>query len=179
MVIMFRPRWPQKTYAYIRRTVHAGSNISRGERHPRRRFHPRRNLAQPQTAKRAGASASRSEAPASRPLRISAWLTVSVAWLRDWSCSRVIWPNPSYRCCTSSAWEATCLRIEKASVRADIASVHATTAFSFVSSQSDRRFYNRAREALSGKADRAKGLLRLRDTDTSLVTFRARQLTLG
>jgi hypothetical protein len=28
-------------------------------------------------------------------------------------------------------------------------------------------------------ADRAEGLLRLRDTDTSLVTFRTRQLTLG
>jgi hypothetical protein len=29
----------------------------------------------------------------------------------------------------------------------------------------------RARETLNGKANRAKGLLRLRDTDTSLVTF--------
>jgi hypothetical protein len=27
------------------------------------------------------------------------------------------------------------------------------------------------REHVSGKADRAKGLLRLRDTDTSLITF--------
>jgi hypothetical protein len=32
---------------------------------------------------------------------------------------------------------------------------------------------------LSGKADQAEGLLRLRDTDTSLVTFHAKQLTLG
>jgi hypothetical protein len=32
---------------------------------------------------------------------------------------------------------------------------------------------------VSGKADRAEGLLRLQDTDTSLVTFRAGQLTLG
>jgi hypothetical protein len=32
---------------------------------------------------------------------------------------------------------------------------------------------------LGGKADRDKGLLRLRDTDTSLVTFRTGQLTLG
>ena len=32
-------------------------------------------------------------------------------------------------------------------------------------------FFNRAREASGGKADRAEGLLRLRDTDTSLVTF--------
>jgi hypothetical protein len=32
---------------------------------------------------------------------------------------------------------------------------------------------------LGGNADRAEGLLRLRDTDTSLVTFRTRQLTLG
>jgi hypothetical protein len=110
------------------------------ERHPRRRFDPRWNLAQPQTVMRAGASASRSEAPASRPPRIPARLTASAAWLQDWSYSRVIWPNPSYRCCTSSAWEATCSRAEKASVQADIASVHATAAFSFGSSQSSRRF---------------------------------------
>jgi hypothetical protein len=32
---------------------------------------------------------------------------------------------------------------------------------------------------LNGKADRAEGLLRLRDTDTSLITFRERYLTLG
>jgi hypothetical protein len=29
----------------------------------------------------------------------------------------------------------------------------------------------RARDTLNGKADRAEGLLRVRDTDTSLVTF--------
>jgi hypothetical protein len=39
-------------------------------------------------------------------------------------------------------------------------------------------FFNWAREALSGKADRAEGLLRLWDTNTSLVTFRAGQLAL-
>jgi hypothetical protein len=31
---------------------------------------------------------------------------------------------------------------------------------------------------VSGKADRAEGLLRLRDTDTSLITFREKQLSL-
>jgi hypothetical protein len=30
------------------------------------------------------------------------------------------------------------------------------------------------KETLNGKADRAKGLLRLQDTDTLLVTFRER-----
>jgi hypothetical protein len=30
---------------------------------------------------------------------------------------------------------------------------------------------------VSGKADRAEGLLRLRDTDTSLITFREKQLS--
>jgi hypothetical protein len=40
-------------------------------------------------------------------------------------------------------------------------------------------FFNWAREASGGKAHRAEGLLRLRDTDTSLVTFRTGQLTLG
>jgi hypothetical protein len=37
-------------------------------------------------------------------------------------------------------------------------------------------FFNWAREASGGKADRVEGLLRLRDTDTSLVTFRTWQL---
>jgi hypothetical protein len=32
---------------------------------------------------------------------------------------------------------------------------------------------------VSGKADRAEGLLRLRDTDTSLITFREKQLSLA
>jgi hypothetical protein len=39
-------------------------------------------------------------------------------------------------------------------------------------------FFNWAREASGGKVDRAEGLLHLRDTDTSLVTFRTGQLTL-
>jgi hypothetical protein len=40
-------------------------------------------------------------------------------------------------------------------------------------------FFNWAREASGGKADRTEGLLCPRDTDTSLVTFRTGQLTLG
>jgi hypothetical protein len=39
--------------------------------------------------------------------------------------------------------------------------------------------YGRARVRISGKADRAEGLLRLRDTDTSLITFREKQLSLA
>ena len=39
--------------------------------------------------------------------------------------------------------------------------------------------YGRARVRVSGKADRAKGFLRLRDTDTSLITFREKQLSLA
>jgi hypothetical protein len=42
-----------------------------------------------------------------------------------------------------------------------------------------RVFFNCAREASGGKVGRAEGLLRLRDTDISLVTFRTGQLTLG
>jgi hypothetical protein len=37
--------------------------------------------------------------------------------------------------------------------------------------------YGRVRVRVSGKADRAKGFLRLRDTDTSLITFRENQLS--
>jgi hypothetical protein len=36
--------------------------------------------------------------------------------------------------------------------------------------------YGRARVRVSGKADRAEGFLRLRDTDTSLITFHEKQL---
>jgi hypothetical protein len=36
----------------------------------------------------------------------------------------------------------------------------------------------RVSETLNGKVDRAEGLLRLRDMDTSLITFYERQLTL-
>jgi hypothetical protein len=36
----------------------------------------------------------------------------------------------------------------------------------------DNRILKTTREHVSGKADRAEGLLRLRDTDTSLITFR-------
>jgi hypothetical protein len=39
--------------------------------------------------------------------------------------------------------------------------------------------YQRVRVRVSGKADRAEGLLRLWDTDTSLITFREKQLSLA
>ena len=38
--------------------------------------------------------------------------------------------------------------------------------------------YGRVKVRVSGKADRAEGLPRLRDTDTSLITFREKQLPL-
>jgi hypothetical protein len=39
--------------------------------------------------------------------------------------------------------------------------------------------HGRVKVRVSGKADRAEGLLRLRDTDTSLITFREKQLLLA
>jgi hypothetical protein len=39
--------------------------------------------------------------------------------------------------------------------------------------------YGWARVRVSGKADRAEGFLRLRDTDTSLIAFREKQLSLA
>jgi hypothetical protein len=39
--------------------------------------------------------------------------------------------------------------------------------------------YGRAKVRVSGKADRAKGLLRLQDTDTSRIAFREKQLSLA
>jgi hypothetical protein len=38
--------------------------------------------------------------------------------------------------------------------------------------------YGRVRVRVSGKADRAEGFLHLRDTDTSLIAFREKQLSL-
>jgi hypothetical protein len=39
--------------------------------------------------------------------------------------------------------------------------------------------YGRVRVRVSGKADRAEGFLRLWDTDTSLIAFREKQLSLA
>jgi hypothetical protein len=48
----------------------------------------------------------------------------------------------------------------------------AETIFRAFSTISIAESYVRVRVHVSGKADRAEGLLRLRDTDTSLITFR-------
>jgi hypothetical protein len=48
----------------------------------------------------------------------------------------------------------------------------AETIFRALSTISITKSYERVRVHVSGKADRAEGLLRLRDTDTSLITFR-------
>jgi hypothetical protein len=152
---MFRPHRPQKTYAYYRQTVPAGSDISRGSsstlgdvstlggtwpslrrRHRRKDLHlegGRQHCTWALTARlsarapaRADTPASCSVASASCPPRTSARLTA--------------WPSSSRRCCTSSAWEATCSWADEASIRANTASVHAdTTASGFSSSQSGRR----------------------------------------
>jgi hypothetical protein len=55
----------------------------------------------------------------------------------------------------------------------------AETIFRAFSTISIAESYGRVRVHVSGKADRAEGLLRLRDTDTSLITFREKQLSLG
>jgi hypothetical protein len=169
---MFGPRRLQKTYAYYRQTVPAGSDINRGSsstlgivstfggiwpglgrQHGRkdlhlegRRQHRAWAIASRVSSRvlaRADTSTGRSVASASCPPRTSAWLTASAARLRSWSRSRMTWPGPSRRCCTSSAWEATCSRADEAYSRADSASVHAdTAAFGSGSSQSSRGFCN-------------------------------------
>jgi hypothetical protein len=180
----------------------------REQLHPRCCFHLRRDLARPRTTTRAkylhlegrcqhrawaiaarvssrnparaDGLSGRSVASASCPPRTSARRTASAARLRGWSRQWMTRPGSSRHYYASSAWEVTCSWADEAPFRANSASVHAdTTASGSGSSQSSRGFLNRAREALSGKADRAEGLLRLRDTDTSLVTFHAKRLTLG
>jgi hypothetical protein len=51
------------------------------------------------------------------------------------------------------------------------------TIFRAFSAVSVTEHYGRVRVRVSGKADRAEGFLRLRDTDTSLITFREKQLS--
>jgi hypothetical protein len=53
----------------------------------------------------------------------------------------------------------------------------AGTIFRAFSTASVTESYGRVRVRVSGKADRAEGFLRLRDTDTSLITFREKQLS--
>jgi hypothetical protein len=45
------------------------------------------------------------------------------------------------------------------------------------STESETGPHGRVKVRVSGKADRAEGLPRLRDTDTSLITFREKQLS--
>jgi hypothetical protein len=45
------------------------------------------------------------------------------------------------------------------------------------STESETGPHGRVKVRVSGKADRAEGLLRLRDTDTSLITFREKQFS--
>jgi hypothetical protein len=56
-------------------------------------------------------------------------------------------------------------------------SFSAGTVFRAFSNVSVTEPYGRIRVHVSGKADRAEGFLRLRDTDTSLITFREKQLS--
>jgi hypothetical protein len=60
-----------------------------------------------------------------------------------------------------------------------LGSFSAKTIFCSFSTISIAESYGRVRVHVSGKADRAEGLLRLRDTDTSLITFREKQLSFG
>jgi hypothetical protein len=142
---------------------------TRGQQHPRRCLHLRQNLARPRTVTRvedlhlegrcqhrawaiatrvssrnparADGLSGRSVASASCPPRTSARLMASAARLRGWSRQWTTWPGSSRRCYASSAWEVTCSWADKASSRADSASVHADIAASGSgSSQSSRGF---------------------------------------
>jgi hypothetical protein len=130
---MSGPRRPQKTYAHYRQTDPAGSDINRGQQHPRRLLHLRRNPTRPRTATRsedlplegrrqhrawaiaarvssrnpaqADDLISRPVASASCPPRTSARLMASATRLQRWSRQWTTRPGSSRRCYTSSAWE--------------------------------------------------------------------------
>jgi hypothetical protein len=153
------------------------------QQHPRRRLHLRRSPTEPRTATRAkdlrsegrrqhharaiaarvssrnparaDGSIGRPEASASCPPRTPARLVASATRLRRWSRQWMARPGSGQR---SILFEPT---------------LPLSTLTPLPSAPAHRRAAegSLAREASGGKADRSEGLLRLRDTDTSLVTF--------
>jgi hypothetical protein len=155
------------------------------QQHPRRRLHLRQNPTRPRTATRsedlhlegncwhhawaivagfssgnparADGSTGRSVASASCPPRTSARLVASATRLRRWSRQWTARPGSGRRSffssqlCLCPCWHR-CLQPQLIVERPKVP-------------------LTKQREASGGKADRAEGLLRLRDTDTSLVTF--------
>jgi hypothetical protein len=64
---MFRPQRPQKNICILQTNCSCRfRHRQREQQHPRRRFHPRRNLAQPRTAIRAEGSPPQGKTPAPR-----------------------------------------------------------------------------------------------------------------
>jgi hypothetical protein len=160
--------------------------LTEGEQqHPRRQLHLRRSPTWPRTATRsedlhsegqhqhharaiaarvfsrnparADSSAGHPEASASCPPRILARLVASATRLRRQSRQWMARPGSGRRS----------LLFEPTPPLSTLTPLPSASAHRGAAEGS----FNQAREASGGKADRAEGLLRLRDTDTSLVTF--------
>jgi hypothetical protein len=183
---MFAPRRPQKTYAYYRRTDPAGYDVDGGgAAAPSASTPPSAKSDRALDGNAVGGSPLRRTTSAPRPGHRRQGLLQGPGPSRRLSRPRRSLsqlspedtsPARGLGNCSgvgpASGWPDQALA-DEASFRANSASVHADAAASGSgSSQSGRGFsFNQAREASSGKANRAEGLLRLRDMDTSLVTF--------
>jgi hypothetical protein len=108
------------------------------QQHPRRCFHPRRNLARPWMVTQAKG-----------PLPKGG---------RQHRASRYLGQAPAAATASSSAWEAVISRADEVSFRADSASVRANTAASGSgSSQSSRRFQKLSKRSLERQGRQSRG----------------------
>jgi hypothetical protein len=127
---VFRPRRPRKSMCMLQTNCSCRFGHRQGEQqHPRRCFHPRRNLAQPRTATRAKGPPPKGG--------------------RQHRARRCLGQAPATASTSSSAWEAAISRADEVSFRADSASVRANTAASGSgSSQSSRGFQKLSKGSL-------------------------------
>jgi hypothetical protein len=72
-------------------------------------------------------------------------------------------------------WNPLCVFLGKIFTKKDFLPKRLSCLLDYV----DNRILQTGKSALSGKVDRAEGLLRFQNTDTSLITFREKQLSLG
>jgi hypothetical protein len=190
---MFGPRRPQKTYAHYRQTVPAGSDISEGAAAPSastppsaesdpasdgdtvERSPPRRNLSTPRLGHRRRGLLQEPglSRRLDRPLHSLSQLSpedISPAHGLGNPTPALVPPVDS-----PARLRPTKLLFEPTPPPSMLTPLPPAPAHR----RAAEGFFNQARDASGGKADRAEGLLRLLDTDTLLITFRTRQLTLG
>jgi hypothetical protein len=136
---VFRPRQPRKSMRMLQTNWSCRFGHRQGEQqHPRRCFHPRRNLAWPRTA-------TQGKGPPPKGGR-------------QHHANRCLGQAPAVATTSSLAWEAAISRADEVSFRADSTSVRANTAASGSgSSQSSRGFQKLSKGSLERQDRQSRG----------------------